>query len=64
MRWLILLFLAAATFAQPLAFDAASVKRSPPMDGTNGPIYVGARGGPGSGGLITDAYGVPEQADA
>jgi len=73
MRWSILLSLAAATFAQPLAFDAASVKRSPPMDGTNGPIYVGSRGGPGSsdpgrytctfctlGGLITDAYGVPE----
>jgi uncharacterized protein (TIGR03435 family) len=55
------------------AFDAASIKLSPPMDSSHGPIWVGAKGGPGTddpgrysctfctvSGLISDAYDVPD----
>jgi uncharacterized protein (TIGR03435 family) len=55
------------------AFDAASIKLSPPMDSRHGPIWVGAKGGPGTddpgryscsfctvSGLISDAYDVPD----
>jgi len=56
-----------------LVFDAASIKPSPPLDGSHGPIYVGSKGGPGTddpgrytctfcdlSGLLSTAYDVPE----
>lgn len=55
------------------AFDAASIKISPPLESTRGPIYFGAKGGPGTddpvryscsfctvGGLISEAFNVPD----
>ena len=54
-------------------FDAATIKPSPPLDGSHGPIYVGSKGGPGTddpgrytctycdlSGLVSTAYDVPE----
>jgi uncharacterized protein (TIGR03435 family) len=55
------------------ALDAASIKLSPPLDSTRGPIYVGAKGGPGTDDpvrysctfcavddLVSEAYNVPD----
>jgi uncharacterized protein (TIGR03435 family) len=55
------------------SFDAASIKISPPLDSSRGPIYVGWKGGPGTddpgrytctfcdvASLVSQAYDVPE----
>jgi uncharacterized protein (TIGR03435 family) len=55
------------------SFDAASIKISPPLDSSSGPVYFGEKGGPGTddpgrytcnfcsiAGLVSQAYDVPE----
>jgi len=54
-------------------FEAASIKPSPPLDSSRGPIYVGPKGGPGTDDpgrysctfcdvatLVSQAFDVPE----
>lgn len=54
-------------------FEAASVRPSPPLDPSNGPVFFGSRGGPGTDApvrywcnfcdisdLVAKAYGIPE----
>jgi uncharacterized protein (TIGR03435 family) len=55
------------------SFDGASIKISPPLDSSSGPVYFGEKGGPETddpgrytcnfcsiGGLVSQAYDVPE----
>ena len=69
----ITLVLCTGLCASELAFEVASIRPSPPLDGSHGPIYVGPKGGPGTedpgrywcsfcdvSGLISQAYDVPE----
>ena len=66
-------WIAVSSAAGQVAFEAASIKPSPPLDSSDGPIFVGPRGGPGTadpgrftcsfcdlGILISQAYDVPE----
>ncbi len=75
LRVLTLLFLIAALSGCALGqqFEVASIKTSPPIDTSNGPLSFGPRGGPGTDSparyscnfcnlseLISQAYSVPE----
>jgi uncharacterized protein (TIGR03435 family) len=67
------LLLALTAYAADPAFEAASIKPSPPLDSSNGPIFFGPKGGPGDpdpgrywcnfcniSELIAQAYNLPE----
>lgn len=67
------LFASSSTHAFQLAFDAVSIKPSPPLDASRGPIFFGPRGGPGTedpgrywcnfcnmSELVAQAYDLPE----
>ena len=75
MRILLVLSALSACLGQTAgpSFDAASIKISPPLDSSTGPIYVGWKGGPGTddpgrytctfcdlASLVSQAYDVPE----
>ena len=73
MRTMLLALCTLSAYGSEVVFEAASIKPSPPIDSSRGPVYFGPKGGPGSedpgrywcnfcniSELIAQAYDLPE----